>query len=287
MVPGNLLELVSKMGCYSATDMAWITVFIATAAFGVAAQDPLLLPGSWVAPEAIGRFRKAVEARDRGNAYSAPDKLEDQWTSSQAFRSDLTHHFSGLANNFTVLEVGAYFGYTTRLLSHLFARVIALDALPLMLQANQEYNLDRDNIIFLKFHTVEDDWGLFALNKIHVILLDASHDYATVKLDVEHSLSLSTVSLIIFDDYSAEVGVRAVVHEYIAAGRLRPVALLGEGVDGQPWRLLDGRVVDGSEAIACEVVRPQPISGDASQSVYHSEISDATTSSCRTAEGGA
>jgi len=268
MVRGSLLGLVSKLGCCRALVVVWITASDAAAAFdaasvvgeqvsAVTAQDPAL-PRSWVAPEAVSRFRQAVESRDRGDAHSAPDKLEDQWTSSRALRSDLTHHFSGLANNFTVLEVGAYFGYTTRLLSQLFARVIALDALPLMLQANQEYNLDRDNIVFLRFHTVEDDWGLFALNKIHVVLLDASHDYATVKLDVENSLSLSTVSLIVFDDYSAEVGVRAVVHEYIAAGRLRPVALLGEGVDGQPWHLRDGRIVDGSEAIACEVVRPQP-----------------------------
>mmetsp|Transcript_46933 Transcript_46933/g.106522 ORF Transcript_46933/g.106522 Transcript_46933/m.106522 type:complete len:136 (-) Transcript_46933:23-430(-) len=129
--------------------------------------------------------------------------------------------------------------------------------MPQLLIANREYNLDRDNILYLKFHTIDDDWALFATNTIHAVFLDASHDYDTVRLDIENSLKLTTVGLIIFDDYGAEVGVRAAVHEFIARGLLQPLAFLGEGRDG-PWQLRDGRIIEHREAIACEVVRAPP-----------------------------
>lgn len=231
---------------------------------GLAGAASELPPGSWVSPEAVARFRVANDARSRGEDNTAPDKLEDQWTISRALRHDLADQFSGFGANFTVLEVGSYFGYTTRLLSDYFSRVIALDAVPQFLQANREYNLDRNNILYLKFHTLDDDWGIFSLNTVHVVFLDASHDFETVMLDIENCLKLPTVSLIIFDDYGAEIGVRAAVHEFVARGRLQPVVFLGEGADGKPWRLSDGREVEHREAIACEVVRhvqAEPASG--------------------------
>jgi len=218
-----------------------------------------LPPYSSVSPEAVARFRAAADARARGEGDAEPDKTEDQWTISKALRKDLQEQLTDFADNFTVLEVGSYFGYTTRLLSERFARVIALDAVPQLLQANREYNLDRTNILYLRFHTLDDDWGIFSLNTIHVVFLDASHDYETVLQDIDNCLRLSTVSLIIFDDYGAEQGVRAAVHEFVARGRLRPVSFLGEGADGKPWRLRDGREITDREAIACEVVRGGPV----------------------------
>mmetsp|Transcript_78103 Transcript_78103/g.162206 ORF Transcript_78103/g.162206 Transcript_78103/m.162206 type:complete len:242 (-) Transcript_78103:373-1098(-) len=209
----------------------------------------------WVPPEAIARFRELAVARARGEDVDSPDKIEDQWTISHKLRRDLEEQFTDFAENFTVLEVGSYFGYTTRLLSKHFARVIALDAFPQLLQANREYNIDRSNVLYLKFHTLDDDWSLFSMNNIHVVFLDASHDYETVVMDIENSLRIPSVSLIIFDDYGAEEGVRQAVHAYIAANRLRPVLFLGEGEVG-PWQLKDGRTIEHREAIACEVVRP-------------------------------
>merc|ERR1712224_154806 len=123
---------------------------------------------------------------------SPPDKLEDQWTISKAFRDDLRMHFEGVGANFTVLEVGSYLGYTTRLLSQLFARVITLDAVPQFLAANHEFNVDRPNILYLKFHSVESDWSLFATNTIHVVFLDASHDLGAVISDIENCIRLET-----------------------------------------------------------------------------------------------
>jgi len=214
-------------------------------------------PGSMVSPEALELLRLSFEARQRGEAEArAPDKSEDQWTSSLALREDLAREFIAVAKGATVLEVGSYFGYTTRLLSQMFHRVIALDAMPQFLQANREYNIDRDNIFYLKFHTLEGDWGVFASNEINVIFLDASHDYETVKSDIINCLRLQTVSMIIFDDYGAELGVRVAVNEAISEGILRPIGFLGEGASGS-WKLKDGRTIEQREAIACEPIRAQ------------------------------
>ncbi|CAJ1371521.1 unnamed protein product [Effrenium voratum] len=168
---------------------------------------------------------------------------------------DLREQLGGFSENFTVLEVGSYFGYTTRWLSYLFKRVIALDAVPELLQANREYNSDRENILYLRFHTGHHDWSIFSMNAIHVVFLDASHDFESVMQDIDNCLRIPTVSLIIFDDYGAEEGVRMAVQRFVSAARLRPVAFLGEGAAGS-WRLRDGREVQDREAVACEVLRP-------------------------------
>mmetsp|Transcript_22768 Transcript_22768/g.37474 ORF Transcript_22768/g.37474 Transcript_22768/m.37474 type:complete len:235 (-) Transcript_22768:40-744(-) len=220
--------------------------------FAGAAEDDL--PRSTITKEAVQRFQASVRARMSGSELT-PDKAEDEWTSSEALRKDLVQQLGAFSQNFTVLEVGSYFGYTTRLLSHLFKRVIALDAIPELLQANREYNMDRDNILYLRFHTGNHDWSIFSMNTIHVVFLDASHDFESVMQDIDNCLRIPTVSLIIFDDYGAEEGVRLAVERFVAAKRLQPVALLGEGENG-PWKLRDGREVKDREAIACEVLRP-------------------------------
>ena len=44
-------------------------------------------------------------------------------------------------------------GYTTRLLSELFFRVITLDAVPALLAINRDFNQDKSNIVYIQFHT--------------------------------------------------------------------------------------------------------------------------------------
>ena len=66
---------------------------------------------------------------------------------SSDFRRDLTALFSGPeAKRLTVLELGSYLGYCTRLLSDLFGQVIAVDVMPEFLQLNGQLNHDRNNI---------------------------------------------------------------------------------------------------------------------------------------------
>lgn len=44
--------------------------------------------------------------------------------------------------------------------------------------------------VYLQFHSVLDDWNLFGHNKIHVVFIDAAHDYASVKSDLDRALAL-------------------------------------------------------------------------------------------------
>eukprot|EP00438_Fugacium_kawagutii_P030095 Skav228184 [mRNA] locus=scaffold3933:319662:320761:+ [translate_table: standard] len=89
---------------------------------GVAVADEM--PRSTITKEAVQRFQSSIRARLAGTDRT-PDKAPGDRNRS-------------------------YFGYTTRLLSVLFKRVIALDAVPELLQANREYNSDRDNILYLR-----------------------------------------------------------------------------------------------------------------------------------------
>merc|ERR1719174_1302606 len=111
--------------------------------------------------------------------------------------------------------------------------------------------------MYLKFHSLENDWSLFAFNTIHAVFLDASHDLEAVAMDIENCLKMPSVSLIIFDDYGAEEGVRIAVHSFVSRGLLKPVAILGEKGGAAPWRVKDGREIHEPEGIACEVVRGQ------------------------------
>jgi SAM-dependent methyltransferase len=227
---------------------ASITVQQAASVFGGLAPPP----GTFVSPEAVAHFESLAHMRATGQREVVPTKLQDQWTISTAFREDLEFHFKGMAENYTVLEVGSYFGYTTRLLSQLFSRVIALDYMQHFISANAGLNADRSNILYLRFNTVEDDWSLFAQNAIQVVFLDASHDYESVVRDIENCLKIPTVGLIIFDDYGAETGVMSAVHAFVGKGILRPVSILGEK---GTWRVADGREISEPEGIACEVIR--------------------------------
>lgn len=74
------------------------------------------LPRSTVTAEAVKRFQASIRARMAGSD-ALPDKTEDEWTSSDALRKDLRGLVAGFSENLTILEVGSYFGYTTRILS--------------------------------------------------------------------------------------------------------------------------------------------------------------------------
>jgi SAM-dependent methyltransferase len=185
---------------------------------------------------------------------AVPGKHEDQWTVTAQFRADLQAFVAevGGAERQTVLEVGSYMGYTTRLLSELFFRVITLDAVPALLAINRDFNQDKSNIVFIQFHTGDDNWEKFSLNRIDAVLLDASHDYGMVVSDISKIVQyLPGVRWIAFDDYSAEPGVKQAIDQYIATGVLQPVRHLGES----NYRVPDGRLIEGPEGIVCAVVK--------------------------------
>lgn len=180
-------------------------------------------------------------------------KTEDYWTTSVALKQDIRAFFSGMAANWTALEVGAYRGYTTRVLSEVFKRVIAVEASEVFLEHNRMHNSDRDNIVYIQLHTRIDGLRSLRSNDVHVVMVDAEHDYSSVLQDVQEVFRFlgSGIRFLIFDDYATDEGVRRVVDSFVEGGELKVVGGLGFR---PPWSY-HGTVVHSWEGVVCEVLR--------------------------------
>lgn len=160
-----------------------------------------------------------------------PDKNEDAWTTSSRFKLDLVEMFGNNSEE-VILEVGAHLGHCTRVLSRLFQTVLALEHSPLVLKQNALRNADLKNVVYLQFHSVLDDWNLFGHNKIHVVFIDAAHDYASVKSDLDRALALPYVHSIVLDDYGTRVGVHRALDEALQRGQATLRRYVGRA---PPW----------------------------------------------------
>lgn len=178
-----------------------------------------------------------------------PDKKQDAWTTSSRFKRDLVELFPGSRAE-AILELGAHLGHCTRVLSHLFGLVVAAEHSEAVLASNAERTKDMANVLHLRFHTVLDDWSLFSQSRFSAVFIDAAHDYASVKNDLEQALMLPHVQTIVMDDYGAERGVRTAVDEALAAGIVELQRYIGES---PPWTFAD-RIVEYWEGV---VLRPK------------------------------
>ncbi|CAE7774296.1 unnamed protein product, partial [Symbiodinium pilosum] len=175
------------------------------------------------------------------------DKNVDAWTTSSEFKQDLVQLFSNSQNE-TMLEVGAHLGHCTRVLSRLFGTVLALENSVQVLKNNAARNEDLRNIVYLKFHSVMDDWSLFAQTPIHAVFIDAAHDYGSVRSDLERTLALPHVHTIVLDDYGTTAGVHRAVDEVVAAGLVKVKSFIGRA---PPWSY-DGSIMKDWEGIVLE-----------------------------------
>eukprot|EP00434_Breviolum_minutum_P035200 symbB.v1.2.031151.t1/scaffold3584.1/size53777/7 len=160
-----------------------------------------------------------------------PDKNDDAWTTSSKFKLDLVEMFSNNSEE-VVLEVGAHLGHCTRVLSRLFGHVLALEHSPPVLKQNALRNSDLKNVVYLKFHSILDDWSLFAESRIHVVFIDAAHDYYSVRSDLDRALALPHVHSIVLDDYGTRKGVHRAITEAVEQGKARLKRYVGRA---PPW----------------------------------------------------
>ena len=79
-----------------------------------------------------------------------PDKRQDKNTTSLKFKEDLIDFFGDDYKDKTCLEIGTSKGYTTRVLSFLFKKVITCEINDDLISFAKDVNKDRDNIEFLK-----------------------------------------------------------------------------------------------------------------------------------------
>lgn len=201
----------------------------------------------------------AVEALVR----STPDKFEQFATVSHRFKRDFARHFAG-AGDSTVLEVGGHHGYTSRLLSHLFGRVIVAEKAVENIAASRRVNSDRANIFWVHMDAYTSSWARLRANAIHVVFIDALHDYASVVSDIYNSMGLPDVRALVFDDYGLphfDDGVRAAVDHMVALGYLRCHTGLGHEAGTRFLESMSHEYVElnSREGVVCDVVRKLPV----------------------------
>lgn len=144
---------------------------------------------------------------------------EDIWTCSDEMRRDIAEFFKD-KSAYTIAEIGAHKGYTTRVLSHLFSKVYAVDNSVDWTAFNKKYNKDRTNIEYCMLDIYKDDWAKLPTT-IDISFIDARHTYEACKSDICNSIKQFThLKYIIFDDYGVWEGVKRVVDEMIKENTL-------------------------------------------------------------------
>jgi FkbM family methyltransferase len=150
-----------------------------------------------------------------------------KYTTSRKFKKDVLEMFhNDKFKNKMILELGCSQGQSTRVLSHIFKKVIAVD--------NDDWNLEqaklhcegRDNIEFVNMDIYNDAWNF---GKVDVVFIDANHTYEAVKTDIENSVKYFDNPIFIFDDYGLPPGdVKQAIDEKVSQGVLTITKFIGE-----------------------------------------------------------
>lgn len=212
------------------------------------------------------QYKLQVGARD---TTLMVDKATDAWTISNEFRDGLRDYFlinplynkllrkqGFVAEEFkikaTVLELGSYVGYTTRFLAEVFQKAIAFDLSYDFINLNRQLNADKDNIEYVLGDMDTYDFFTFN-NKVDVVFLDAGHGEEDVFHNLLRVIHEIYPQYIVFDDYSAEAGVKKVVLDFLDRGLLGSPVEVGK----KHFFLPPNREIWGSEGVICKVIMPE------------------------------
>ena len=141
-----------------------------------------------------------------------PDKTEDSWTTSLKFKKDLIKWCGDNFKDKTCFEIGTHKGYTTRILSHCFGKVLTVDNNLNLIEYAKNINSDRTNIEYLNGDIYSFD--IFKELKdmsVDVVFIDAVHKYSHVLMDTINSLTTFKNIYIIYDDYGFHPQVKRAI----------------------------------------------------------------------------
>ncbi|NDA64380.1 MAG: hypothetical protein EBX50_20480, partial [Chitinophagia bacterium] len=138
----------------------------------------------------------------------------DVWTCSHKMRTDIADFFVA-KRNYKIAEIGAHKGYSTKILSKLFAKVYAVDNSTEWIAFNKHFNKDANNIEYVMLDLYRDPWDVLPEN-IEVSFIDAVHSYEGCKSDILNCIRrFKQLKYIIFDDYGVWPGVKKIVDEFL------------------------------------------------------------------------
>ena len=162
------------------------------------------------------------------------DKTENKSTTSKKFKSDLIDNFAHEnSKDYTCLEVGTHWGYTTNVLSHLFKDVITIEGVSENVEKAIDINKDRDNIKYIHDELYLQPWWNFNLPPYQVAFIDAGHQYHQCVSDTWNVIThcKSDFLYIIYDDFGNphfSNGVARCVTDYVKSGHLKLIGGIGE-----------------------------------------------------------
>lgn len=151
-----------------------------------------------------------------------------KYTTSRKFKKDVLEMFhNDKFKDKTILELGCSQGQSTRVLSYIFKKVIAVDIDDWNIKQAKITCEGRNNIEIRKFNLYEDKWDF--PKDIGVIFIDANHTYDGVKSDIENSLKHFDNPTFIFDDYGLPPGsIKQAIDEKVSQGVLTISKFIGE-----------------------------------------------------------
>ena len=180
-----------------------------------------------------------------------PDKNESKTTTSLKFKADFFDVFkqSKTKKIRTVLEIGSSLGHTTKILSELFDKVIAVDNLPERHEQAKRLTKN-DNVEYVVMDVYNDNWDF---PKVDLVFIDCVHDYNHVKSDIENALKFcNKEGFFVFDDYGLFPEVKRAIDEYIDNGQLKMLKKIGHKKDNY-YPNTQNKILKDYEGIICLV----------------------------------
>tara|TARA_R100000805_G_C3623153_1_gene128738 strand:+ start:2489 stop:3931 length:1443 start_codon:yes stop_codon:yes gene_type:complete len=180
-----------------------------------------------------------------------PDKWESKTTTTLRYKSEMIDFFRDKKyKNMTVLEIGSSNGHSTKVLSHLFKSVTAVDILKERHTYSQEnYNKSNNNINYIVADVYNKPWNF---GHHDIVFIDCVHDYPHVKSDIENTLKICNKPIIIFDDYGLFPDIKKAIDEYIDSGRFEVLTYVGHQ-KGTIIPKTQNKILKHFEGIICQV----------------------------------
>lgn len=168
-----------------------------------------------------------------------PDKRQDKNTTSLKFKQDMIDFLGDDYKDKICLEIGAHRGYTTRILSFLFNKVISCENNNELMDFSKNLNSDRENIVYNGMDVYNESWDF---ENIDVVFIDCNHEYGHVMSDIGNATNLSKPKqelLLIFDDYGLDNpwrGVKEAIDDWLLFPNFKIIKEIGEpkGSDCNP-----------------------------------------------------
>ncbi len=170
-----------------------------------------------------------------------PDKRQEKNTTSLIFKQDMIDFLGDDYKDKVCLEIGGHKGYTTRILSFLFKKVISCENNNELRGFSQDLNSDRNNIEFNGMDVYNQSWDF---ENIDAVFIDCNHDYSNVMSDIENATNLAKPNqelLLIFDDYGLPLdnplkGVKEAIDDWLLFPNFKIIKEIGEpkGSDCNP-----------------------------------------------------